>query len=162
MRNRPLPLIGQPHLAALALAMGLCLGLAPRAEATESVAAQAAIAKLLSLPAPGSESAPSDGNKRALLLSQRGENLDRMVRRAWPKHPFKDEFVRKAFVQLNPEALAKNPGRVLPAGTALAVPTAQDLQALLAEHYPAMGIAAQAESQPSPALAAKRRWVHYP
>ena len=117
MRHRPLLPIGLPQLAALTLVLGL--GLAPRAEASESAAATAAIAKLLSLPAPGSEAAAAspDGAKRAVVQSLRGENLDRIARRALPKHPFKDEWVRQAFVQLNPEALAKNPMRVLPTGT---------------------------------------------
>ena len=76
-----------------------------------------------------------------------------------------DEFMRKAFVLLNPEALGKNPSRVLPPGTALFVPTAHDLQALLAEQYPVMGTASAAEQEESAAaaaLAARRRWVHYP
>lgn len=164
MRHRPLLPIGLPQLAALTLVLGL--GLAPRAEASESAAATAAIAKLLSLPAPGSEAAAAapDGAKRTVVQSLRGENLDRIARRALPKHPFKDEWVRQAFVQLNPEALAKNPMRVLPTGTALFVPTPQDLMAALSEQYGWGPSGSSAHEAPSAAaaVAAKRRWVQFP
>ena len=98
------------------------------------------------------------------MTTLRGENLDRVIRRILPNLPFKDEFVRKAFVQLNPQALSKNTARALPAGTTLFVPSPQDLATLLSEHYPALG-KAPADTHgdmPHSVSAAKRRWVQFP
>jgi len=133
------------------------------AQATDSSAAAAAVAKLLALPLPGSEpAAATDTSKRATVTSLRGENVDRIIRRTLRDQPFKDEFVRKAFVQLNPSVLGNNTLRVLPAGTALNMPTAQDLQALLSEQYPALGKGpAEQEAAPSTPQP-KRRWVQFP
>ncbi len=133
------------------------------AHATDSAAAAAAVAKLLALPLPGSETpAAPDTPKRATVTALRGENVDRIIRRTLRDQPFKDEFVRKAFVQLNASVLGNNPMRVLPAGTALNMPTAQDLQTLLSEQYPTLSkVAAEhetASSSPQP----KRRWVQFP
>lgn len=164
MRHRPHSRSRWLTLATAALILGPGLGFASLAQATDSAAAAAAVAKLLALPLPGSEAAApaSDAAKRATVTTLRGENLDRVMRRALPQQPFKDDFVRKAFVQLNADTLGKNPTRVLPAGTALNVPSPQDLMALLSEHYPALGKATAAPLEEAPALAPKRRWVQFP
>lgn len=144
------------------------LGLMAPAQATDSAAASAAIARLLAQPLPGTEApapAPAtEARTRHTIQVLRGENLDRVIRRAWPQQPFKDEFVRRAFVQLNADVLGKNPARVLPAGTVLHVPGPQDLMGLLAQHYPALAsstVAAHDEPTPAPA-SPKRRWVQFP
>jgi Tfp pilus assembly protein FimV len=144
--------------------IALCVtGFAGHANATDSSAAAAAVAKLLALPLPGSEpAAATDGPKRATVTALRGENVDRIIRRTVRDQPFKDEFVRKAFVQLNPSVLGNNPVRVLNAGTALTVPTAQDLQALLSEQYPALGKGSTEQETTPSALQPKRRWVQFP
>ena len=164
MRHRPHSRSHWLTLAAAALILGQGLGFANQVLAADSAAAAAAVAKLLALPLPGSDAAApaSDAGKRATVTTLRGENLDRVVRRALPPQPFKDDFVRKAFVQLNADTLGKNPTRVLPAGTALNVPSPQDLMALLSEHYPALGKATAAAHEDAPVASPKRRWVQFP
>jgi hypothetical protein len=149
---------------ATALILGHSLGLTGLAHATDSAAAAAAVARLLALPLPGSESAApaADTAKRATANTLRGENLDRVIRRVMPQQPFKDDFVRKAFVRLNPDILGKNPTRMLPAGTALQVPNPQDMAALLSEHYPVLDKTAASEDTTTSATSAKRRWVQFP
>lgn len=146
--------------------LGLGLSLASLAQATDSSAAAVAVAKLLALPLPGSVApAPAaDAAKRPMVTTLKGENLDRVIRRVLPQLPFKDDFVRMAFTLLNPDTLGNHPTRVLPAGTALQVPTPQDLAALLSAQYPALGKATTAVHDDAPAAPAanKRRWVQYP
>lgn len=160
------PLLRTRLLQACLLAWPLSL-MAP-AQATDSAAASAAIARLLAQPLPGSDAQtqahpPESGTKNTIKVL-RGENLDRVIRRAWPNQPFKDEFVRKAFVQLNADALGKNPARVLPAGTVLNVPGPQDLMTQLADQYPALAKStAHAHDDTASAPASpKRRWVQFP
>ena len=167
MRHNPILPIRLLKIATTALIMGQSVGFASPAQATDSSAAAAAVAKLLALPLPGSEtSAPAaDAAKKTTVTTSRGENLDRVIRRVLPGQPFKDDFVRKAFMRLNPEILGKNPTRVLPAGTALNVPSAQDLMAQLYEQYPALGKATTAAHEETPTSASttgKRRWVQFP
>jgi hypothetical protein len=122
------------------------------------------VAKLLALPAPASEAVPTTPTRPAVAVL-RGETLDRVIRRTLPGQPFKDEFLRKAFVQLNPGTLDNRPTRILPAGTRLNVPTPHDLLALLGQEYPVL-YKAQANAAPEDAPVAssgsKRRWVQYP
>jgi Tfp pilus assembly protein FimV len=133
------------------------------AQATDSSAAAAAVAKLLALPLPGGETAAiQDAPKRATVTALRGENVDRIIRRTLRDQPFKDEFVRKAFVQLNPSVLGSNTLRVLPAGTVLNMPSTQDLQALFTEQYPAMGKGPAEQEGAPPTTQPKRRWVQFP
>lgn len=149
------------------LVLGLGMGLTGLAHATDSAAAAAAVARLLAQPLPGSTPpapAAADAAKRPMVTTLKGENLDRVIRRVLPQLPFKDDFVRMAFTLLNPDTLGKNPTRVLPAGTALQVPTPQDLAALLVAQYPALGTASAAVHDDAPAspAVAKRRWVQFP
>lgn len=165
MRHSPPHPSGMHIRLASALLLFYSLGFVNLAQATDSSAAAAAVAKLLALPLPGGEStAPAaDTAKRATVTTLRGENLDRLIRRVLPQQPFKDDFVRKAFVALNPETLGKNPTRVLPPGTALLVPGPQDLAMQLSEHYPALGKAtATHEEATATAPPARRRWVQFP
>lgn len=134
------------------------------AHATDSAAAAAAVAKLLALPAPASEAAAATPTKPAVTVL-RGETLDRVIRRTLPAQPFKDEFLRKAFVQLNPGVLDNRSSRPLPAGTTLNVPTAQDLLAMLGQQYPALfktRANETSEEAPASSTGTKRRWVQYP
>lgn len=150
------------------LLLGLSLGLTGQARATESSAAAAAVAKLLAQPLPGSEASgqTTETLSRPSVRVLRGETLDRVIRRTLPDQPFKDDFVRKAFLQLNASTLGKNPPRVLPAGTVLAVPTPQDLLTRLHEQSPAWANVQALQgpenaAQAAPATA-KRRWVQFP
>lgn len=155
----------KPHLGALIV--GLAASWSGLVHATDSSAAAAAVAKLLALPAPGSETslAAPDQTRRPVVTVLRGETLDRVIRRTLPGQPFKDEFVRKAFVQLNPGSLDNRSTRVLPAGSTLQVPTPQDLMGMLSQQYPALLKTRPGESGEEAAVAnsaPKRRWVQYP
>ena len=164
MRHRPQSRSHWLQLAIATLILGQGVVSPGLAQATDSAAAAAAVAKLLARPLPGGDapSPASESAKRATVTTLRGENLDRVIRRTLPQQPFKDDFVRKAFVQLNADALGKNPTRVLPAGTALNVPSPQDLMALLSEHYPALAKATATDSEDAPVASPKRRWVQFP
>lgn len=167
MRHRSSPPIRLFKLTTMVLIVGHSIGFVSLAQATDSSAAAAAVAKLLALPLPGNETpAPAgDAAKNPTVTTSRGENLDRVIRRTLPSQPFKDDFVRKAFARLNPDLLGKNPTRVLPTGTVLNLPGPQDLMAQLYEQYPALGKATTAAHEASPASAsstAKRRWVQFP
>lgn len=151
----------------MGLLMTLASSLVLTVHATESSAAAAAIAKLLAQPVAGSEAsaAAAEPAKKASITVLRGESLDRVIRRAMPQQPFKDEFVRKAFVQSNPGTLGKTPAtRALPAGTVLTVPTPEDMMALFSEHYPALAKARsmQHDEAADTPVAPKRRWVQFP
>lgn len=151
-------------VAAAALLLMHALGFASLAQATDSAAAAAAVARLLALPMAGNENAPPppDTAKRATVSTLRGENLDRVIRRTLPQQPFKDEFVRRAFVMLNADILAKNPTRVLPPGTTLNIPSPNDLMAMLSEQYPSLSKASTGPYEETTAVTPKRRWVQFP
>lgn len=149
------------------LIVGLAASWTGLAHATDSSAAAAAVAKLLALPVQSSETATAtpDAAQRPVVTVLRGENLDRVVRRTLPGLPLKDEFLRKAFVQLNPGTLDNRSTRILPAGTRLYAPTAQDLLTLLGQQYPALFNARMGETREETTAAsppAKRRWVQFP
>jgi Tfp pilus assembly protein FimV len=148
-----------------ALILGVAASWTGLTHATESSAAAAAVAKLLALPVPGSEAATAapDKSGRAAVTVLRGETLDRVIRRTLPGQPFKDEFLRKAFVQLNPGLLDNRTARVLPAGSTLTVPSPQDLLAMLSQQYPTLFKARPSEAaDEAVAPAPKRRWVQFP
>jgi hypothetical protein len=164
-------LIGPLHLVLTSTALLTSLG---PAHAADSGASAPGVAKLLAKadrPMPVSEAVA--GNGRPSVTALRGENLDRVMRRVLPKLPFNDEFMRKAFVQVNPDLLSSNPGRTLPAGTAVVVPTPQDLAQLLMAQYPALaqrpqaqaghdGTATPPRSPDSENGSTRRTWVRYP
>lgn len=162
------PFYRDPVCLRMAAALLMACALTSPAWATDSSAAAAAVAKLLALPVQGeapAAAAAADTSTRNTITVQRGESLERVIRRAWPQHPFKEDFVRKAFAQVNPGLLAKASAyRALPAGTVLQVPGADEVQALLSEQYPALAKAKatqheEASTAPAPA---KRRWVQFP
>jgi len=151
------------------LSLSGLLALSGPLHATDSSAAAAAIAKLLASPTGHSAAEEPVAPQRASVTVQRGENLDRVMRRVVPNLPFKDDFVRKAFIQVNCEALAANPRKTLVAGSTLVVPTPQDLARLLLEQYPAIGPGLQAagasESETPHSNSGhreRRPWVRYP
>lgn len=153
------------------LSLALLVSWPAFSHATDSGAAAAAIAKLLATPTSPQAAEEPAASKRATVTVQRGENLDRVMRRIVPNLPFKDDFLRKAFIQVNSEALAGNPRKTLPAGSTLAVPTPQDLAQLLLEQYPAIGPAMSTAQTHSPQTHAdaghdnaspRRPWVRYP
>lgn len=161
---RPRHALGPWPALTLTLTLAMASSWSGGASATESSAAAAAVAKLLALPTANNEASPPASARPAVTVL-RGETLDRVIRRTLPGQPFKDEFLRKAFIQLNPGTLDNRPTRILPAGTTLNVPSAHDLLALLAQQYPALYKARASEATEDAPVASsgnKRRWVQYP
>lgn len=98
---------------------------------------------------------------------QRGETLDRVIRRSLPGLPLHPNFLRQAFVKLNPQAFPLGTPHQMRAGAVLQVPTMADLRAqMLAQHPQAAGLLQapdMAENSPSGHAASdKRRWVRFP
>jgi len=98
---------------------------------------------------------------------QRGETLDRVIRRALPDVPLHPDFLRKAFVSLNPQAFPSGSPHQMRSGVQLKVPSLPALrQMVLSQHPGAAALFTGAEEQ-APQKAApdpndQRRWVRYP
>ena len=170
-----------PSLAACAV-WALCL---PAMAADNSSASAAALKVLLgpSLPIQQMGNAPptavptsaaqvhsSSGHvlastPRATVTVQRGETLDRLIRRALPAMPLHPDLLRKAFVNANPQVFPRGAAHAMRSGTSLQVPSTDDLRQLLVTQHPEFvaifnrpDAAATAENE----AVDKRRWVRYP
>lgn len=105
------------------------------------------------------------GQRRTITV-MRGETLDRAVRRAVPGLPLHPDFLRQAFVTVNPQVFPKGAAHAMRAGTTLQVPTADELRFMLMSQYPeTVGLFQLVEATPtaeqSP-LQSKRHWVRFP
>ena len=165
------------HLRIVRCASGLALLLAfglytLPATAADSAAASAAVAKLLSLPTePAGSPTPQPSatvDQHASVTVLKGEQLGHVIRRTMGKQPFKEEFLRKAFIQLNPQLQSKQSLRGLKPGTSVLLPTPEDLLALLAQDHPGFEKATsaasvqQAQTTQTSSAAARRHWVRFP
>jgi Tfp pilus assembly protein FimV len=120
--------------------------------------------------APGSRSsaampAPAEGLRSVTV--QRGETLDRVIRRSLPGVPLHPDFLRQAFVKHNPQAFPSGRPHLVRAGAVLQVPSMADLRALmLAQHPQTAGLLQMPEmTEHGPnghAASDKRRWVRFP
>ena len=175
---------------ALALATGLGLtltGPAPARAAEPSTNATAALAVLLGpagqiqqmgnapptttlaamAASAGSAISGSTANDkaRASITVQRGETLDRVIRRALPGMPLHPDFLRQAFVQLNPTVFPRGTAHAMRSGTTLVVPGAEDLRQMLATQHPEF-LALMAKSEMHHPVESnkvdQRRWVRFP
>ena len=103
---------------------------------------------------------------KGVVLVQRGDTLDRIIRRSLGETPFSADFLRKAFVQLNPHAFrATGNPHLVSAGSMLRVPTAAQLQQLMQAYFPhSPALLDEAQTGPSHATdaEARKRWVRYP
>jgi Tfp pilus assembly protein FimV len=110
-------------------------------------------------------SSPAEGLRSVTV--QRGETLDRVIRRSLPDVPLHPDFLRQAFVKHNPQAFPSGKPHLVRAGTVLQVPSMADLRALmLAQHPQAAGLLQtpdMTEHGPNGHAATdKRRWVRFP
>lgn len=98
---------------------------------------------------------------------QRGETLDRLIRRALPDAPLHPDFLRKAFVSMNPQVFPSGSPNQMRAGAQLQVPSMTALRQMMLNQHP--GSAALLQSgdgqtghtgsiDPSD----QRRWVRFP
>lgn len=115
-----------------------------------------------------SASAPqlSDNAQRRTITVMRGESLDRLIRRAMPGMPLHPDFLRQAFVRVNPQVFPKGAPHAMRTGTTLQVPTPDELRFLLLSQHPeAVSLFQVVETtkaaEPEPGLP-KRQWVRFP
>lgn len=175
----------RPLRIPLSLAAGVWMALSLHCQAADNSASSAAALKILLGPAGDIQqmgNAPPTGTLhamaaqsaqasqapaagRATVTVQRGETLDRLIRRALPNIPLHPDFLRKAFVQVNPQVFPKGAAHAMRSGTTLSVPHAEDLRQMLALQHPEF-MALWAKSEPAVQAeneaTDKRRWVRYP
>lgn len=108
----------------------------------------------------------TDNTPRKTITVMRGESLDRVIRRAMPGMPLHPDFLRQAFVRVNPQVFPKGAAHAMRTGTSLQVPTADELRYMLLSQHPESAHLFQLPesakaSEPEPAQA-RRHWVRYP
>jgi hypothetical protein len=98
---------------------------------------------------------------------QRGETLDRLIRRTLPDVPLHPDFLRKAFVSLNPQVFPSgSPNRML-AGASVQVPSMAALRQMMLSQHPSsaallQGGDARANHAGSIDPSDQRSWVRFP
>jgi Tfp pilus assembly protein FimV len=103
-----------------------------------------------------------------MVTVQRGETLDRVIRRALPDVPLHPDFLRKAFVSLNPQVFPSGSPHQVRSGAQLKVPSMLALrQMVLSQHPGAAALFHGADEQAQHKASApdpndQRRWVRYP
>jgi Tfp pilus assembly protein FimV len=115
------------------------------------------------VPALGSGAGASAvSGDHSVVVVRRGETLARIVRTHFKGSPFRDDFIYKAFVALNPEAFPRKTHHVVTAGASLKVPTHAELMAMAEGQSPAgaqgstMGVSARNTSDQ------RKQWVRFP
>ncbi len=98
---------------------------------------------------------------------QRGETLDRLIRRTLPDVPLHPDFLRKAFVSLNPQVFPSGSPNQMRAGVAMKVPSLPALRQMMLAQYPGavpllQGSQAQTDHKAAIDPNDQRRWVRYP
>jgi Tfp pilus assembly protein FimV len=111
-------------------------------------------------------SAPASARSYSVL---RGDTLDRVIQKTLPDSPLKIDILRKAFVELNPQAFVAGNVSRLQAGAVLQVP--DPVQLLRASILPLLGAAEAAALSGEAKSAAgsgnghageRRNWVRFP
>lgn len=98
---------------------------------------------------------------------KRGETLDRLIRRTLPDVPLHPDFLRKAFVNLNPQVFPSGSPHQMRSGASLKVPSMPALRQMMMNQYPSVApLLTESEGQMGHKAAAdpndQRRWVRYP
>jgi hypothetical protein len=112
--------------------------------------------------------APADlAMSSGTVTVQRGETLDRLIRRALPDVPLHPDFLRKAFVSLNPQVFPSGSPNQMRAGASLKVPSLPALRQMMLTQYPGaapllQGAPSQTEHKAAIDPNDQRRWVRYP
>ena len=156
-------------LSAVAFPMALALGTQVGWASDPSTAA---LRVLLGSAEPTQQAAPSSAvntsnrGQRRTITVMRGETLDRAVRRALPGLPLHPDFLRQAFVTVNPQVFPKGAAHAMRTGTTLQVPTADELRFMLMRQHPEtvalfQVVEATASAEPT-SQQSKRHWVRFP
>lgn len=191
MPNLPLPppdllsTDSRPARQRVGLAALLWCATTAAALADDNAAATAAALKVLTAPetastAPfslsdlsspqGTPAASGARSARTTTQVQRGEGLDAVIRRTLPGLPLQNDFLRQAFMRLNPQVYPTPALRPLRPGTTLQVPGPDDLRQMLKERSPMAAALFQTAPEPESDAASaaqsqaltKRRWVRFP
>jgi Tfp pilus assembly protein FimV len=100
---------------------------------------------------------------------QRGETLDRLIRRTLPDVPLHPDFLRKAFVQLNPQVFPSGSPNRMQSGATLQVPSMAALRQMMLSQHPASAAllnSSEAHSTQASSLPHdpkdQHRWVRFP
>lgn len=149
----------------------LSLTLAAGAHAADSAGALGAL-KILTEAAPAAAASepPQRPPARQSLTLQRSETLDSLIHRQFAGTPFKDEVLRRALAQLNPQTVPNAANNLLKRGSTLVLPSTEDLRQTLLQHYPSAAdlvrVRVEVETEENPAGktagADKRRWLRFP
>jgi hypothetical protein len=102
-----------------------------------------------------------------MVTVQRGETLDRLIRRTLPNVPLHPDFLRKAFVNLNPQVFPSGSPHQMRSGASLKVPSLPALREMMLSQYPGSapllgGAPAQAAEGTATDPNDQRRWVRFP
>ena len=135
-------------------------GLPPTSAHSAGGHVQASPSALTSAPVPAATAG-------SMVTVQRGEALDRLIRRALPDVPLHPDFLRKAFVSLNPQAFPSGSPHQMRSGVQLKVPSMPALREMvLSQHPGAAALLHGADKQAEQKLAHdpndQRRWVRFP
>ena len=103
----------------------------------------------------------------SMVTVQRGETLDRVIRRALPDVPLHPDVLRKAFVSLNPQVFPSGSPHQMRSGAQLKVPSMPALRQMVLSQHPGAaalfhGAEEQAPQKAAPDPNDQRRWVRYP
>ena len=138
-----------------------------------SSAASVVLLTSMALPARADDAAASPTATPAKPLRtytpKAGESLGRVIEQTMAGSPLSVEVLRKAFVDLNPQAFVAGNASKMRAKVSLKVPDSQRLiQVVLAPHIPANLVAAATDESksrsgsPSGVSDERRHWVRYP
>ena len=102
----------------------------------------------------------TEGPTRVRVTALRGETVDAAIRRTMGDMPFKENFLRGVFLELNAAAVQSGTTRLI-AGAQLQVPHLEDLRSHL-QRVLGPTQSAGATPAPAPAAADKRHWIRFP
>lgn len=108
-------------------------GLPPTPAHSAGAPALAGASAMPSAPAALSSASAMVGST---VTVQRGETLDRVIRRALPDVPLHPDFLRKAFVSLNPQVFPTGSPNQMRAGASLQVPSMAALRQMMLSQHP--------------------------
>ena len=116
---------------------------------------------------PSALTSSATATASSMVTVQRGETLDRVIRRALPDVPLHPDFLRKAFVSMNPQAFPSGSPHQVRSGVQLKVPSMPALRQMVLSQNPGaaalfLGADEQADLKAASDPNDQRRWVRFP
>ncbi len=135
------------------------------ASAAPSATAAAMPTTVSAAPAPAA-SPIAPGNQNVSFVVQPGETLDRIIRARLPQAPFKNDLIRRAFMDLNPSAFPLGTPHMIPAGAVMSVPTPEQIRQSALSKNPHLSAYLGSQDADEPTLRKskedRRKWVRFP